>query len=170
MVPDYVFEPLGKTHNRAAFSCGIQQLDTYSQRQASQDIKRNLAAVFVLTDNITHTNIIGYYTLSAFSLEAADLPLDITRRLPRYPILPATLIGRLAVDERYKGQKYGQRLLFDAFRRCAEAEIASMAVVVDAIDHNATRFYQHFGFQPLAREASRLYVPMGMVKAAVSDL
>ena len=105
---------LAKQHDRIQFACGHDSLDQYLKKQASQDIKRKVAGVFVLTEQ--NDNVVkGYYTLSASSLLLNDLPRSTQKKLPRYPSLPATLIGRLAVDKTVQGQKIGEQLLIDAF-------------------------------------------------------
>ena len=109
-------EPLGKGHDRAAFSCGVETLDAYLRKQASQDARRRVAAPFVLVERPGGT-VIGFYTLSQMSVHLADLPPDISKKLPKYPDIPVTLLGRLAVDWRYRGHGFGERLLMDALRR-----------------------------------------------------
>jgi len=157
-------EPLAARHDRAEFSCGVESLDRYLKTQATQDTKRFAASVYVLTEG--GGRIAGYYTLSAMHLDAGSLPPDIEKKLPRYRYLPATLIGRLAVDARHQGKGFGQSLLFDAVLRCWEAsqEVASIAVVVDALDERAARFYTDFGFAPLSGEELRLFMLMKSVE------
>jgi GNAT superfamily N-acetyltransferase len=164
-------EPLGGQHDRAAFSCGIEALDRYLQHQASQDVRRSVAAVFVLHDPETDA-VAGYYTLSATSIEPTELPDDLRRRMPRYASLPAVLLGRLAVDRRYQGQRLGATLLFDALERALiqSSQIAAMAVVVDAKDDSAISFYERYGFQRFAFYPNRLYFPMQTIQAVLDDL
>ena len=109
-----------------------------------------------------HTSILGYYTLSSYGIDVGELPADVAKRLPRYPLIPATLLGRLAVDRRRQGQGIGEFLLLDALHRSLvqSAEIAAAAVVVDAIDAGAAKFYQHFGFVAFPSMAGRLFLPM----------
>ena len=154
-------EPLGRQHDRTAFHCGAEALDRYLRQQARQDADRRVAAPFVAV-RPPDTRVLGYYTLSASVLTLADLPEDLARKLPRYPQLPVTLLGRLAVDQSTKGQGLGEHLLLDALHRClAHADqIAAMAVVVDAKDESAAAFYRHYGFIPLQAQPSRLFVPM----------
>jgi GNAT superfamily N-acetyltransferase len=160
-----IFEPLGSEHDRAAFSCGVEALDRYLHQQADQDFRNRVAAPFVLRA-ADSPRIIGYYTLLAFTVELAELPENLTKRLPRYPRLPAVLIGRLAVDKRFAGQGWGKVLLLDALRRSLEQseQIAAMAVVVDAKDDAARAFYQHYGFEQLGERPSRLFLPMKTVE------
>lgn len=117
-----------------------------------------MAAPFVLLlpDGI----IAGYYTLSSTSVQLAELPAQTVRKLPRYPLVPATLLGRLAVDRRQQGKGYGRFLLADALHRAARNEIASFAVIVDAKDDNARRFYERESFLPLPDQPMRLFRPM----------
>lgn len=132
-------------HERSAFSCGIDPLDRYLQSQASQDARRRVAAPYVLVEPGA-PHVLGFYTLSNTSLRAAELPAAFVRRLPRYPVLPATLLGRLAVDVRQRGRGLGTVLLLDALRRCLRSETASLAVVVDAKDDAAVSFYERHEF------------------------
>ena len=148
-------QPLGPHHDRTAFSCGSPELDQYLHRQAGQDARRLVAAPFVLI--MPDGRIGGYYTLSAASVQLQDLPADTVRRLPRCPQLPAFLLGRLAVDRRYQGHGWGRFLLVDALRRCLRSEIPGFAVVVDAIDENARRFYRRESFLSLPHTPNRLF-------------
>ena len=155
-------EPLGPQHDRSSFDCGIEALDRYFRTQAGQDARKNVAAPFVLL--LPEGAIGGYYTLSASALKLAELPESIIRRLPRYPSIPATLLGRLAVDRRFQGRGYGRFLLADALGRIVRSEIASFAVVVDAKDEAARRFYERESFLPLLDQPMKLFRPVVDIK------
>jgi GNAT superfamily N-acetyltransferase len=154
-------EPLGD-HDREAFSCEVEALDRYLKEQASQDARRNVAVPFVLVT--AEKRIAGYYTLSAASLKGDDLPAELLKklRLPRYPELPGTLIGRLAVDVAYRGQGLGELLLLDALKRSwlGSRQVASLGVIVDAKDESARRFYLRYDFLPFPENDKRLFLPM----------
>ncbi len=154
-------EPLGKNHDRMVFSCGNDALDTYLKKRASQEAKKNIATPFVMADSQIRT-VVGYYTLSATSILLADLPDETARRLPKYPLVPATLLGRLAIDSRFQGRGYGELLIIDALRRALQAatEVASYAVVVDAIDERARSFYEQYEFCAFPDRKLRLFLPM----------
>ena len=162
---EWVIEPLANQHNRTDFSCGNTSLDRYLKQQAGQDLRRACATPFVLTPKRGDTSILGYYTLSSFGIDVGELPPDIVKKLPRYPLIPATLLGRLAVDRRYQGQGIGEFLLMDGLHRALvqSFEIAAAAVVVDAIDAGASKFYEHFGFVVFPSIAGRLFLPMKAV-------
>jgi GNAT superfamily N-acetyltransferase len=151
-------EPLGASHDRSEFDSGIELLDRYLRMQASQDARKNMAAPFVLA--LPDGTIAGYYTLSSTSLQLSELPEQTVRKLPRYPLVPATLLGRLAIDRRQQGKGYGRFLLADALHRAARNEIASFAVIVDAKDENARRFYERESFLPLPDQPMKLFRPM----------
>ena len=159
---EWAIEPLGSHHNRADFSSGNASLDRYLKEQAGQDLRRGCATPFILTPRRGDTAVLGYYTLSSYGIDVGDLPSSVAKRLPRYPLIPATLLGRLAVDRRYQRQGIGEFLLMDALHRALEqsAEIAAAAVVVDAIDVGAAKFYQHFGFVAFPSITGRLFLPM----------
>jgi GNAT superfamily N-acetyltransferase len=164
--PGYRVERFDKRHDREGFSCGIEPLDKYLKEQAGQDARRRVAAPFVLKG----TAVVGYYTLSALSIDVGTWPEDVAHRLPRYPVVPATLLGRFAVDTRLQGRGMGEYLLLDALRRALEAsrEVASIAVVVDAKDAAALAFYRHFGFIPLGDQPNRLFLPMKTIERLFS--
>jgi GNAT superfamily N-acetyltransferase len=121
-----------------------------------------MAAPFVLV--VPDGAVGGYYTLSATAVKLADLPDQTVRRLPRYPLVPATLLGRLAIDRRFQGKGYGRFLLADALYRVARNEIASFAVIVDAKDEAARRFYERESFLPFADQPMKLFRPVVDIK------
>lgn len=157
-------EPLKKSHARDAFNCGHAALDRYLQHQARQDAQSQVAAVFVAVTP-PGSRVLGFYSLSASHIDAIDLPSEMARKLPRYPHLPVTLLGRLAIDQSSTGKGLGRFLLLDALYRSlqAAAAIAAMAVVVDAKDDAAMAFYQQYGFAPLSASEGRLFLPMKTV-------
>ena len=143
-----MIELLDKKHNRNDFDCGKELLNNYLKTQAEQDIKRKLSACFVLADKETDC-IKGYYTLSNNSIPLSCFPEPIRRKLPQsYESIPTTLLGRLAIDRKFKGKGFGKILLIDALRRSYEIskEIGSFAVVVDPIDREAELFYEKYDF------------------------
>lgn len=110
--------------------------------------------------------IAGYYTLSQFSIDLDELPEALAKRLRRYPVVPATLLGRLAVATAMRGRRLGEMLLFDALHRSLiqSAKIASAGVIVDANDENAIGFYRRYGFIPIVDEPKRLFLHMKTIE------
>lgn len=159
-------ETLAADHDRSSFESGVESLDRYFRIQAGQDARKNMAAPFamILADGV----VAGYYTLSATSLTLAELPEATVRKLPRYPLVPATLLGRLAVDRRYQGKGYGRFLLADALYRAVINEIASFAVIVDAKDESARRFYERESFLALPGQPLKLFRPMADIRKLFS--
>lgn len=158
MTEAFTFEPLGANHDRTAFSCGVPALDRYLRELATQDVRRRVSNCFVAIDPAGR--IAGYYTFAATSLPLTELPPDQAKRLPRYPLFPACLIGRLAVDQRLRGQGLGSQLIVDAIARAMRAEPAIFALIVDAKDEAALGFYEHLGFQRFASRPMTLYLPL----------
>ncbi|MGH7090644.1 MAG: hypothetical protein ACREFQ_17250 [Stellaceae bacterium] len=156
-------ERLGSGHDRTGFVCGKKPLDRYFRHQITQDARRRLAAPFVMI--MPDGAIGGFYTLSSAAIRLAELPEPVAARLPRYPLIPATLIGRLAVDRRHHGRNWGAFLLLDALHRCTRNEIASFAVLVEAIDEEARAFYLHESFLPLPASPHRLFRRMADIAA-----
>ncbi|RKT47700.1 GNAT family N-acetyltransferase [Thiocapsa rosea] len=157
-----VVEPLGPEHERAVFSCGEAVLDQYLKQRAGQDVRRRIARVFVCTGSDPRT-ILGFYTLSALSVDVGLLPRTLARRLPKQPV-PAALLGRLAVSRDAHGQGIGRLLLADAVKRAmsAGATIGIHALVVDAKADRAKGFYERFGLNVLPDRPERLFLPLGL--------
>ena len=130
--------PVAQTHDRTTFNSGLEALDRYLREQATQDIRCRVAACFVVVTEKAH--IAGYYTLASASLLLADLPASTGKKPPRYPTLPAVRMGRLTVDQAFKGQGLGGALLVDALERATRSEIAACALMVDAKDAAAAAF------------------------------
>ncbi|MFN7353349.1 MAG: GNAT family N-acetyltransferase [Burkholderiales bacterium] len=153
---------LDATHDRTTFRSDSEPLNRYLRAQVTQDIRRRVAACFVaITDE---QRIAGYYTLASASILLVDLPTNMSKKLPRYPTVPAVRMGRLAVDRAFKGQGLGGALLADALDRAARSEIAAFALFVDAKDKVATNFYQHHGFIALPNSPRSLFLPLSTVR------
>ncbi len=154
-----MIEALNTSHRRAAFSCGNERIDRYFRQTVTQDIKRRYATCFVARDLETD-RIAGFYTLSSSNIPLTAVPEPLATRLPRYPTVPAVLIGWLGRDEAYAGIGIGEVLLFDAVRTVAAAPIGAHAIFADAIDRKAAAFYVEFGFTPLTDRPNILYLPI----------
>lgn len=156
-----ISEPLNPKHKKSDFSCGKEMLDNYLHKQANQDIKRKLSVCFVIKE--VETDIIkGYYTLSNNNIPLELVPNEIRKKLPRsYEAIPSTLLGRLAIDNKFQGQGIGKLIMVDALKRSYELSktIGSFAVVVDPIDKEAERFYDKYGFIKLP-DSGKMFLPM----------
>ncbi len=150
--------PLDHTHDRNAFKSGSEPLDTYLKERVTQDIRRRITVCFVALSG--DGRIAGYYTLASASVFLGDLPAELTKKLPRYPSVPAVRMGRLAVDQAFRGQGLGGALLADALTRIVRSEIAAYALVVDAKDEKAASFYRHHGFLQIATKPLTLFLPL----------
>ena len=162
-------EPLSADHDRNGFDCGDDILNGYLQRQAMQDMRRNVSRVFVARQARSR-RVVGYYTLSAASFRRQDLPEAEARRLPYYPI-PAALLGRLAVDRDHQGLGLGKFLLFDAFHRVLQASevLAVHALIVDAKHDQARDFYRQYGFLSFPDTPSRLFIPVDTLRQGAQE-
>lgn len=163
----YKIEFLNKFHHKAGFNCVEESLNNYLHKQASQDIKRNLAAVYVLTELDNPTLIHGFYTLSSSAIPLINLPETLSKKLPRYPLIPVTLLGRLAINQASQKQGFGEILLMDALRKAAflSEKIGSMAVVVDALNEQAIRFYEKYGFIKF-KDENKLFLTIDTINKA----
>jgi predicted GNAT family N-acyltransferase len=155
-----------------AFACGSAPLDRYLKEQASQDAKERVAIPYILVSE--DNRIAGYYTLSADNIRVDDLPAELVDKLklPRYPVVGATLLGRLAPDLSFKGHGIGELLVADALKRWLRAsrQVASFGVVVDAKDDHAHSFYREFGFMPFPESQSRIFMLMKTVEQVWPDV
>jgi ribosomal protein S18 acetylase RimI-like enzyme len=158
MISLFRVEGLGEG-DRSRFCCDEDALDRYFKVQATQDIRRHIANCFVAIENATG-EIGAYYTLSSASIPLVDLPMDETKKLPRYPTVPAVRIGRLAVDRKFQGRGLGAALLADAAARTLRADAAAFALLVDAKNEQAVAFYQRFGFRTLASQPRTLFLAL----------
>ncbi len=151
---------LTRSNDRESFDCGIPELNEYVRRQAAQDVRRGVSRVYVARERGAQ-KVLGYYTLSAASFRKKSLPEKQAKRLPHYPI-PAALLGRLAVDHTCQRQGLGKYLLFDALHRVLQATetLAAYAMIVDAKDDDALRFYERYGFIRFSDMPSRLFIPI----------
>lgn len=154
---------LNGAHERTTFNSGSAPPDRYLREQVTQDVRRRVAACFVATTD--GKRIAGYYTLASASLLLAELPTSTGKKLPRYPTVPAVRMGRLAVDQGFKGQGLGSALLADALGRAARSEVAAYAMMVDAKDDVAANFYRHHGFIALPDSPRTLFLPLATVQA-----
>lgn len=161
---------LNKRHNKNDFDCGKPILDNYIRTQASQDVKRDLSACYVLTDE-GNTAVLGYYTLSSNSIERASFPDNMIARLPpSYGDLPTILLGRLALDKKMQGKKLGEFLLINALNRCVAVSqtIGALAVVVDPIDEHAENFYSSYGFIFLPG-SKKMFISIKTIEDSISS-
>ncbi len=165
MTASFRLEALGSGHARTEFSCGVEALDSYLVRQATQDRRRKVSVCYLAIE-VTSSKIAGYYTLAAGGVPLNDLPPELTKRLPRYPSVPVARTGRLAIDKAFQGRKLGGALLADAAVRAARSEVAMYALVVDAKDDNAVGFYLHHGFTALGSNRRQLIIPLTRFDAA----
>ena len=158
--PKLRIEALDKSHRRDAFTCGEPSLDRYLRQQAGQDFRRRVNAVLVMTDAASPETVIGYYTLCATALAQGEIPEAARARLPRYPQVSATLVGRLAISTERQGEGLGALLLADAVRRAwaSAANVGACMLVVDALHDRAATFYEAFGFVRLL-DSQRLILP-----------
>ncbi len=164
MPPPFVIEALRSEHARSEFSSGVEALDLYFREPVTQDVRRRATACFVALDVAT-SKVVGYYTLAAASVALTELPEPLAKRLPRYPAVPVARLGRLAVDQAYRGRQIGAGLLWDAAMRAVRSEIAVYALVVDAKDDSAVRFYRHHGFATFGSLPNQLILPLAKLAA-----
>lgn len=153
----YRIELLSK-HDRSTFASGSDELDRYLRERAAQDMRRRVASCFVAVDD--GGTIAGFYTIAATSLVLDLIPAGRARHLPRYPSIPAVLLGRLAVALTHQGKRLGGALVADALLRARRAEVMAFTMVVEAKDDPAARFYQHLGFESLETNRRMLIRPL----------
>jgi GNAT superfamily N-acetyltransferase len=157
----YLTIPLNSSFNKNNFSCGKIVLDEYLHKYANQDIRRKLSTCFILPGIDNRIKV--FYTLSNDNIHYEYLPVELKKKMPEsYTNLPVTLLGRLAVDQNFKGKGIGELLLLDALKRCydvSKESIGSMAVVVDPLDEEAVSFYKKYGFIVLP-DSGRMFLPM----------
>jgi hypothetical protein len=173
MTPDttsHSFGPLGDQHHRAAFSCGDQNLDNYFRKLAGQSVRRQVAVVHVVSRDDTN-DVIGYYTLTNASIDAGLLPQELIKKNKYRQGSPigVTLLGRFAVDIRYKGRGWGRYMFMDASSNSlmASKTVASCGILLDTETEEARNFWRNLEFVSLgAREdgKERFFLSMDYIK------
>ena len=160
----FVIELLAEKHNRNTFDCGVESLNRYLLQQAAQDIRRNVATVCVAAAG---SEVAGYYSLANTGISLGILPDSLQKKMPRYQIIPAVLLGRLAVDLRHKRRRLGIGMLSDAFVLSLKSPLAWALFLTDAISDSAAAFYERFGFRPLKDDPNHLYITRHEITKAV---
>jgi predicted GNAT family N-acyltransferase len=158
---EYRIEIFSTKYNREKFNCNSARLNTYLQEQVTSNIRQNITICYLA---LIKQEIIGYYTLSSSSLLLNNLSDDLKNKLPRYPTIPAVLMGRLAVDTNYQGKKVGASLLADALAKCINSGIGAYALIVDVLDDKAKNFYLNYGFVECIDNPQILYFILSNVK------
>jgi GNAT superfamily N-acetyltransferase len=169
----YVIEPLDVSrHDRAAFSCGESSLDNYIRSNARKDVQANVAACYIIRPQSEVSVIAGYYTLNACSVPLEGISAKVAKTARNYTVVPGMLIGRLAVDQHFQGQKLGQVLLLDALKNVwlVHYQVGVKLVIVDALHEQAAGFYAKYGFEALQDQPLRLYLPVATIEDALRSL
>lgn len=144
--PNFEIEVLSKKHDKTSFLCADDAITYYFRKQASQDVKRRMARCFVLVDKNNNNKVAGFYTLSADAVLYTELTPAQTKNLPRYKKLPAALVGRLGVDNTYRGENLGYTLLLHAEQKAKAADLMAFAITLDAMHKHLYKYYTDFGF------------------------
>ncbi|MDQ3265275.1 MAG: GNAT family N-acetyltransferase [Myxococcota bacterium] len=169
----YHTTPIQPADAKAGFACGNHSLDDFFARHAVANDAAGVCRVYVrrreADDDPSLPGILGFYTLSMASAEAAPVAQILGKKLPNYA-MPVALIGRLAIDQRVQGRGLGEKLLLDALRRVVTvaANVGCTGVVVDAKDEGATRFYANYGFVVVVSEGwpRRMFLPISVARDA----
>lgn len=167
-----IIEPLDPAkHDRAAFSCGVGQVDNFFRKTANKLAMADNLRVFVIV--APAGELVGFYALNAHALEYTDLPARFARTRPRHGQIPAAYISMIGVDTRFAGQGYGGDLLVDALTRIARAadDVGIAVVMLDVLDcgdatlvQRRLRLYTGYGFAPLPTQPLRLFLPLATVR------
>ena len=153
----YIVELLEKSHKKDRFDCGIKSLNDYLTRYARQNDQKSISRTFVATND--EKIIQGYYSICSASINFEELPENISKQLPHYPV-PAARLSRLAVDLKMQGTGLGERLLFNALKRIylTSNEMGIKCVIVDSINEKANSFYESYGFINLPNQDLKLFL------------
>jgi len=162
---EFRIESLNSTRDREGLHCGVEPLDRYLREFATQDVKRRVSNCFVALDDAGA--VAGYYTFAAASLPLTELPPELAKKLPRYGVIPAGLIGRLAVDVKIRRRGLAGAMVMDAVVRAARADPAIVALVVEAKDESAEAFYRSLGFLAFSVRRSTFFLPISTALRAL---
>ena len=136
-------------------------MDHYLCRYARQHAAANVSRTYVAVEGPT---IRGFYSLAMAAIRRDQLPPADATRFPRFP-LPIARLARLAVDRRYQGQGWGERLLVDALQRCGRLaeDIGMIGVIVDAKHEQARAWYERYEFERFPDSPLTLWLPTGVI-------
>jgi ribosomal protein S18 acetylase RimI-like enzyme len=167
-LPPFRVEALA-SHDRSAFCCGNDRIDKYFRETVRQDVKRGYVKCFVAIE-VETDRLAGFYTLTSNSVPLTQIPDELKRKMPRYPSVPAVLIGWLGRHIDFRGRGLGEALMLDAIKAIATAVVGSHAIIVDAIDDNAMKFYRAYGFVSISPDSPRrMYVPVATALKAIEN-
>lgn len=168
----FTIEPLDPVkHDRAAFSCGITQVDNFFRRSPNKLAKADNVRTFVMVG--TEGELIGFYATNAHAIDYTELPDRFARNRPAHGSIPAAYISMIGVDSGFQGRGYGGDLLVDCLKRLAvAADALGIAVVMlDVLDCGDAEkvakriaLYTSYGFQPLPSNNLRLFLPIATVR------
>lgn len=174
----FIIEPFDpKKHNRAAFSCGITQVDNYFRKTANKLAKADNVRLYVMAT--AEGDVIGFYSINAHSVDYAELPVKYAQARPSHGHIPAAYISMIARDVRYRGHGYGSSLLADALTRIARAadSLGIAVVMLDVLDcgdpervARRKALYESFGFMSLPSKELRMFLPLETVRALLAEI
>lgn len=166
--PPFTIQPFDpKTHDRAAFSCGVPQIDNYLKLTAKKGSKADVIRVWVVLD--ANNSIVGFYDINMHAADVKDMPEAYKKKAGRHGMLPAAFIAMIGVDESQQGNGIGSALVADSLSRIARVsdEIGACIIILDVFDDGdqgavARRktYYEEFGFIPLPDQPLRLFMPV----------
>ena len=173
----YIIEPFDQErHDRAAFSCGIEQVDNYFQKTANKLAKADNVRLYVMVDS--EGSVIGFYALNAHAVQFSDLPAKFARTRPSHGNIPAAHISMIGRDTKFSGGGFDGDLLVDALRRIAVAAdaIGVAVVMLDVLDcgdpervARRRALYESYGFQSLASNPLRMFMSVGSVRTLIAE-
>lgn len=167
-MPPFRVEALA-SHDRSAFCCGNDRIDKYFRETVTQDVKRGYVKCFVAIEVETN-KLAGFYTLTSNSVPLTQIPDDLKKKMPRYPSVPVVLISWLGRHVDFRGRGLGEALMFDAIKAIATTVVGSHAIIVDAIDDKAMKFYRGYGFASLSLDTPRrMYVPVATALKVIKN-
>ncbi len=161
----FEFHLLDKSFDRSKFDCGVSQLNAFLATQARQAQTKGFNKTYVAIQEGDAQKVVqGYYSISMGQIDLSVLPEDHRKSLPKHPV-PVGRIGRLAVDRSMQGQGLGHELLVNALKRIRDASqaIGAHAVVVDAKDASAKRFYEKYGFIAFVDDPMSLFIQIASI-------
>lgn len=173
----FTIEPFDPArHDRAAFSCGVEQVDNFFKKTANKLSKADNVRVFAMVD--ADGVLIGFYALNAHSVDYQDLPAKFAKTRPGHGVIPAAYISMIGVDSRFQGNGFGGDLLVDCLARIARVanDLGTAVVMLDVLDcgelglvEKRKALYQGYGFEPLPSNELRLFLPMATARALLEE-
>lgn len=159
-------EALNDLHERNRFRCSHRPIQNFLRGNICHAQRTNALRAFVACEEGS-TTVVGYYYLTATSVEHENVGLGTAADFNQFSKIPAVYLGMIGVHTDYCRQGLGTELMFDIFRQAEEVanRVGIWALTLDAVDEAAATYYERFDFQRFKPDSLEMFLPIGTIRA-----